>query len=510
MLKMWIAAAGVGTLVGCTADDARALISVSEEAAGENCANGGTRIDVGVDKDDSDSLDAAEVDSTSFVCNGESGTNGVNGENGANGEDGVDGQEALVEIEAVDPGAECPFGGFRVETGLDDNGDGVLDDNEVTDRQLVCENNTVRIATFNTSLNRSSAGELIKNLTGTMDPQAQQVAEIIQTVRPDVLLINEFDYDATQPMMAADLFRTNYLEMSQNGRDPITYPYAYVAPSNTGVDSGVDFDGDGNLGGLNDAFGFGFFEGQFAMVVFSRYEIDVAAVRTFQTFRWQDMPGALLPDDPSTPEPNDYYSTEALDVFRLSSKSHWDVPIQLGDRTVHFLTSHPTPPVFDGPEDRNGTRNHDEIRFWVDYVDSTASSYIYDDVGVMGGLASGEAFVVAGDLNSDPADGDSVPGAANQLLDSPFVNGDNPPSSLGGPEQALVQGDINDVHISDPAFDTADFGDSAPGNLRVDYVVPSADLVVVDQGVFWPPSTDPTFPLVASSDHRLVYIDVLP
>ena len=35
--------------------------------------------------------------------------------------------------------------------------------------------------------------------------------------------------------------------------------------------------------------------------------------------------------------------------FRLSSKSHWDVPLSIGGRTVHFLVSHPTPPVFDDP-----------------------------------------------------------------------------------------------------------------------------------------------------------------
>ena len=81
------------------------------------------------------------------------------------------------------------------------------------------------------------------------------------------------------------------------------------------------------------------------------------------------MPGALLPDDPSTPEPADWYSPDELDVFRLSSKSHWDVPVRLPDgRILHLLASHPTPPVFDGSEDRNGRRNHDEIRFWADYV----------------------------------------------------------------------------------------------------------------------------------------------
>ena len=93
---------------------------------------------------------------------------------------------------------------------------------------------------------------------------------------------------------------------------------------------------------------------------------DARAIRTFQEFRWKDMPGAALPTDPATGAP--WYTDEELDAVRLSSKSHWDVPIWTGRRTVHFLVSHPTPPVFDGAEDRNGRRNHDEIRFWADYL----------------------------------------------------------------------------------------------------------------------------------------------
>ena len=159
------------------------------------------------------------------------------------------------------------------------------------------------------------------------------------------------------------------------------------------------------------------------MAVFSRYPIDYEHARTFQRFLWKDMPGALLPDDPATPAPADWYSADELGVFRLSSKSHWDLPIELGrGKRVHFLVSHPTPPVFDGAEDRNGTRNHDEIRFWADYVTPGASRYIYDDEGRRGGLRRGEHFVIAGDQNADPFDGDSVDHAIRQLLDNPRVN----------------------------------------------------------------------------------------
>lgn len=76
--------------------------------------------------------------------------------------------------------------------------------------------------------------------------------------------------------------------------------------------------------------------------------------------------------------------------------------------TIHVLAAHPTPPSFDGAEQRNKRRNFDEIRLWADYVANRAD-YLYDDAN----------FVILGDYNSDPLDGDSYPGAIDQLLDSP-------------------------------------------------------------------------------------------
>jgi hypothetical protein len=370
----------------------------------------------------------------------------------------------------------------------------------------------VRFSTFNASLNRGSAGALAAELSAPGSTQPDVIAEIIQRARPDVLLINEFDYD---PAALAD-FQANYLSIAHGSAAPIVYPYTYIAPSNTGIYSGFDYDNSGAAGDFvpNDSYGFGFFPGQFGMAVLSMYPIDYDNVRTFQLFKWKDMPGALLPDDPNTPEPADWYTPgPELDSFRLSSKSHWDVPIQIDGKTVHFLTSHPTPPVFDGPEDRNGTRNHDEIRFWADYVIPSRSGYIYDDDGNYGGITPGDPFVIAGDQNSDPLDGDSIPGSIQQLLEHPLVNTKVTPASEGAVEQSALQGGANTTHLSDPAYDTADFSDSAPGNLRADYVLPRKQLQITDAGVFWPLSSDPLFPLVGtfpfpSSDHRLVWVDV--
>ncbi|MDX2212814.1 MAG: phytase [Oculatellaceae cyanobacterium bins.114] len=381
--------------------------------------------------------------------------------------------------------------------------------------------NSIRFAQFNASLNRGSAGQLVTDLSTPSNAQARTVAEIIQRNNPDVLLINEFDYVEADPLAPVRLFQQNYLSVSQNGAPTVEYPYVYIAPSNTGVPSGLDLDNNGSVGGPNDAFGFGFFPGQFGMVLFSKYPIDTANVRTFQEFLWRDMPGALLPDDPTTPVPQDWYSPTELEAFRLSSKSHWDVPIQVNGETIHALVSHPTPPVFDGPEDRNGTRNHDEIRFWADYVTPGQGSYIYDDNGNQGGLATGSSFVIMGDQNADPLDGDSTADAILQLLDNPYINTSVTPENQGGPEQATLDGGNNLLHDGNPRFDTADFGDTGaggPGNLRADYVLPSANLEIADAEVFWPLTTDPLFRLVGdrqnpattpSSDHSLVWVDVV-
>ncbi|MEV4172820.1 endonuclease/exonuclease/phosphatase family protein [Nonomuraea sp. NPDC049709] len=368
----------------------------------------------------------------------------------------------------------------------------------------------VRFATFNASLNRGAEGQLVSDLSTPDNAQAKVIAEIVQRARPDVLLINEFDHDAAGA--AARLFQDNYLSVGQGGARPISYPYRFTAPSNTGLASGFDLNNDGSAvttpgapGYGDDAYGFGAFPGQYGMVVYSKHPIDTRGVRTFQKFLWKDMPGAALPPG--------WYSGEELRVLRLSSKSHWDLPVRVGHRTVHLLASHPTPPTFDGAEDRNGRRNHDEIRLWADYTHPGRGGYLYDDRGRRGGLERGAAFVIAGDQNADPNDGDSYQGAIHQLLDHPRIDGRSAPSSAGAAEAAALQGGANATHTGDPKYDTADFADTAPGNLRADYVLPARRLRAVGGGVFWPPQADPLSRLTGvfpfpSSDHRLVWLDV--
>jgi myo-inositol-hexaphosphate 3-phosphohydrolase len=378
----------------------------------------------------------------------------------------------------------------------------------------------IRFSQFNASLNRNANGKLGEDLSVLDNAQAKSVAEIIQRVQPDILLINEFDYFTENPTQPVELFLQNYLLVGQNGAQPVDYPYYFIAPSNTGIPSGFDLNNNGVVATIpgtpgygDDGFGFGSYPGQFGMLLLSKYPIDLTNVRTFLNFLWQDMPDSLLPTIALPGSDTPWYSQEEQAVLRLSSKSHWDIPIQIDGETIHVLASHPTPPVFDGLEDRNGKRNYDEIRFWADYVIPGKGDYIYDDQGRIGGLTPGSSFVIMGDQNADPFDGDSFDRAILQLLQNPSINTNFIPSSVGAVQQSELQGRANDNHQGNPAFDTADFADNNPGNLRADYVLPSSDLQIINSAVFWPVNTDPNFSPVGtfpfpSSDHRLVWVDV--
>jgi hypothetical protein len=381
-----------------------------------------------------------------------------------------------------------------------------LGSRDYTSAQQIDSQKSVRIATFNCSLNRDKAGELLKDLSGGTNKQAQKVARVLRTVRPDIVLLNEFDF--SEDKKAVNCFLQDYVNAKADwaAEEPISYPYFFTAPVNTGVPSGRDLDHDSRSDGPGDAIGFGRFPGQYGMVLLSQFPIDTNDARTFQKLLWKSMPDAVLP--PSGKNDNaDWYNEEDLNLLRLSSKSHWDVPVNIDGQILHLLTSHPTPPAFDGPEDRNGRRNHDEIRLWAEYLSDGEKPWLIDDQERSGTLPNDARFVILGDQNADPNDGASYQVAINQLLKHPRVNAELTPASAGGTEAAKTQGGKNSEHRGDHSHDTADFNDRGVGNLRADYVLPSKNLKATAAGIFWPLSTDPGSKLADCSDHRLVWVD---
>jgi endonuclease/exonuclease/phosphatase family metal-dependent hydrolase len=337
---------------------------------------------------------------------------------------------------------------------------------------------------------------LIKELASGNNVQIKNIAAIIQTVRPDVILLNEFDY-ITDPELGVKAFIKNYLMKDQAGAKAVHYPYFYYSTVNTGQPSPFDLNNDGKFDKFgNDAWGFGNYPGQYGMVLLSKYPIDTKNVRTFQHFKWKDMPDA---QKTTRADGSSWYAPEAWAQFPLSSKSHWDIPVTVGNKTIHVLASHPTPPTFDGAEDRNGKRNFDEIRFWRDYISDQAASYIYDDKGKKGGLGADASFVIMGDQNASPDEGNAITHGIRSLLAHPKINNDIVPSSQGGAQ-----------HSPDNAFAK---NHTAFWRMRADYVLPSrTGFKIVDSGVFWPAKGEAMAELVekreSSSDHRMVWVKV--
>jgi len=241
--------------------------------------------------------------------------------------------------------------------------------------------------------------------------------------------------------------------------------------------------------------------------VLSRLTIEAANARTFQWFLWKDLPQARKPMLPGTNE--QYYSDAIWPKLRLSSKSHWDVPVSTPAGVLHFLVSHPTPPVFDGPENRNALRNADEVRFWNEYVSAGERPWLCDDAGRCGGLPADARFVIAGDQNSDPIDGDSLHEPIVGLLEHPRVLRHATPVSEGAALAGQKDGGANLKQKGPAAQKTGLFGPRV-GNLRLDYVLPSTGLNVTGSGVFWPAPGAVGADWIEATDHHMVWVDIQP
>lgn len=340
---------------------------------------------------------------------------------------------------------------------------------------------TIRVASFNAELQRDGPGLLLRDIGKGDDPQITAVAEVLARVRPDVLALQGVDWDAGGRALSALVVR-----LSDGG---LTYPYRFSARPNAGVQSGLDLDGDERLGEPEDSLGFGDFTGQGGLAVLSRFPIDEPRVRDFTALPWSALPDALLPHWPDGglfPDP------QVAMTRPLSSSAHWVVPIQHPDiGKITVLTYRAGPPVFDGPEDANGRRNHDETRLWTLFLDGQF------------GPAPTARFVLAGSATMDPFDSDGRPGALRALLADPRLQDPHPtsPGAAAAPDQG---------HQGANALDTVDWPPPGPGRLRVDYVLPSADWEVAGTGVFWPaPGADGHDAALAASRHRLVWVDLI-
>lgn len=318
---------------------------------------------------------------------------------------------------------------------------------------------TLRIATYHTELSRKGPGVLLRDILAGRDAQVQAVLDVIVRVDADVILLLDVDWDFENRAVEA-------LKSALADRNA-PYPHHVAAQPNTGLPSGFDLDGNERLGEGRDALGYGRFTGDGGMVLLSR--LPFGDVSDHSAALWSDHSAVardVLPDGADT-------------VVPLANVAQWVVPLTVAGAEITLITLAANTPVFDGPEDRNGLRNADELA----YVAELAAEH--------------DTPVVLGRGNIDPVDGQGIRGAMEALLTHPSLQ-DTMPRGNGG-------GGVD--HRGDPALDTVEW--DGPGPLRVDYVLPARGLRVVASGVVWPALDDPFAGTVATASRgRAVWVDI--
>lgn len=308
---------------------------------------------------------------------------------------------------------------------------------------------SLRVATFNAELTRKGPGLLLRDILKGEDPQIAAFTALMLEVRPDIIALQGIDYDLKHAALGALI---QSLETAG-----LAYPHNFTAAPNAGQASGQDLNGNGRLGDADDAHGFGRYNGMGGMAILSRFPIQRDSIEDYTPMLWRDLPDHTYPMVDGAPFGGD----AVFDIHRLSSRNHWVVPIETpGYGPLRLMTFHATPPLYDGDEDRNARRNHDEIAFW--------NSYLSQD-------SSAQPFVLLGTPNMDPRRGSGRRKAIKALLASP-----------------LLQNPFGDTP-------TAVFSEKMPDGLQVDYLLPSADWTVTDQGM----ATSPE-----ASRHSLLWVDI--
>ncbi len=326
------------------------------------------------------------------------------------------------------------------------------------------------MALFHTELGRDGPGLLYRDIVRGNDPQIEAGLRILDHIDADILVLSDIDYDHANLALGAFADRLG------------EYPYRFHPETNRGFPTGLDLNRNGRLGDPDDALGYGEFRGSGALAVLSRFPIGTDRIVERTDLAWLDLAGHIAPEG-TTP------------IERISTSAHLRVPIDLpGDESLVLVIWHATPPVFDGPEDRNGRRNRDEAKLALDLVEGAKAP-----------------VVVAAFTNLDPVDGEGRPDALQALLNHPQLL-DRPPISDGGREAASKDGGVNNRQSGDPEQDTVDWPDEdgRPGNLRSDILVPDRAFRVLRSGVFWPKegalfSRD----VRDASRHRIVWMDLV-
>ncbi|MBY6225698.1 endonuclease/exonuclease/phosphatase family protein [Ferrimonas balearica] len=403
---------------------------------------------------------------------------------------------------------------------------------------------TLRFATFHVDMayDDSQGYFTLLQQTGAtgdqQDPRLANLAAILQQTyqerQPDVLLLTGFSTSVGEGGRADDTaaaqFEQNYLSQPQaSDLTGLSYPYRYVASTNSGQFIPYDIDGDGKLSLPEDAQGPGHFHGQNSFVLLSKYALDAEQARTFRQFKWQDVNGVSKPKRDDGTELDD----DAWAALSVMDTNFVDIAMRLPDgRQISLLL---TLLVDQQPAEgalRSGwaqQRNGAQLDFIADYIsDRNDGDYLVDDAGRRGGANLNRPFVLMGNLNNDEdpfrltvqtdwADTYEINSSAiRKVLSDSYLLGSNgrfntdslTPASFGAEEYKMG---VGSSHIHPRVW-------TSLSGMRFSYVLPHKDLHFADSGVFWPAIGESGFQWLyddsgasdpaLSSHERLVWVDV--
>jgi hypothetical protein len=156
------------------------VVKMVPEAAGTNCPAGGTAVLGGIDVNADGQLQSTEMTATQYVCQTSTSLTGAT---------------ALIRLDVEPAGANCSQGGTSVKSGLDANGSGTLDPEEVSNTTFVCngltgapgqngKNALVRLDSEPAGANCAYGGTAVKsgldtNGDGTLNPSEVQTTQLV-------------------------------------------------------------------------------------------------------------------------------------------------------------------------------------------------------------------------------------------------------------------------------------------------------------------------------------------
>jgi hypothetical protein len=147
------------------------LIKITTEVAGSNCAAGGVKIETGVDDNNNRILETTEVDNTTYVCNGIK---------------GLSAPGSLVKVTAEAVGSHCVNGGAKIDIGIDDNQNQLLELSEIDNSVYVCNgyngaNSLVKVTAEPSGTNCAAGGVKIQSGIDANKNLVLDASEIIDT-----------------------------------------------------------------------------------------------------------------------------------------------------------------------------------------------------------------------------------------------------------------------------------------------------------------------------------------